>query len=114
MAVAKEHLPNPLNPNHVSVRSREVQFFGDDYTDLWRTKLQECHPRFIQSIHREGVVEPVQLRFICGEVFLAEGHHRWVVASALGLLVPWVDAADTVPWSRRDLPWADGYAACDV
>lgn len=112
MAVA-EDLPNPLNPNRWNVRSREAKFFDDDYIALWNAKLQECHPRFIASIRREGIVEPVALRFLSDGVYLAEGHHRWVVASALHLLVPWVDAADPARTFRRDLPWADGFSAGD-
>lgn len=95
------------------VLSREVRFF-DSYGHLWLTKLEECHPKFIASIRREGVREPVTLRFLDGEVYLADGHHRWAVAGMLGLLVPWADAAEKLVWSHRDLPWADGYAACDV
>lgn len=111
MALA-EDLPNPLSTEY-PVLSREVQWF-DSYGHLWASKLQECHPKFVASIRREGVVEPVVLRFLPDGVYLAEGHHRWVAAASLDLPVPWENAADRVPWSRRDLPWSDGYAAGDL
>lgn len=113
MVVARD-VPNPIDPRKpwYSILSREIQFFPS-YSHLFGAKLAECHPRFIASIREHGIVEPVRFRFRPEGIYIAEGHHRWVVARLYDLPVPWVDADEAKPAFNRSLPWADGYSADD-
>lgn len=109
-----------MKPTFYNVWSKEAEFF-DSTRDLWRTKLGECAPRFRRSVEEHGICIPVVIEItdtLPVRHRLVEGHHRWALAIALGIDVPYVLLSDlpvgTHPWHLSRgyaFPWADGNIA---